>query len=181
MKKLIKTETGFTLIELLIVVIIVAVLVAVGVPLLQGNIERAKMTEADAGLGILRTGLRSRLAEHGSSILPAAPLTTADLGARNRVPNTTPGDLDGRFFSEEAYGGGAAGTLAGVGDTFTPNTFCISLNGALSVAAPAGTINGAVRADEVNGNGNSPTLVRSMDHNGTIFRVLGCTAGQEVN
>ena len=50
MKKLMKNETGFTLIELLIVVIIVAVLVAVGVPLLQGNIERAKLTEADAGL-----------------------------------------------------------------------------------------------------------------------------------
>src|SRR3990167_8891322 len=108
MKKLMKNETGFTLIELLIVVIIVAVLVAVGVPLLQGNIERAKLTEADAGLGILRTGLRARLAEHGSYILPVAPDTIDDLGAKLRVAGAggaagTPGDLDGRFFSEESY------------------------------------------------------------------------------
>ena len=42
-------QAAFTLIELLVVVIIVAILAAVGIPLLSGNIERARASEADAG------------------------------------------------------------------------------------------------------------------------------------
>src|SRR3989338_5022281 len=48
-------RAGFTLIELLVVVIIVAVLAAVGVPLLSANVTRARGTEAETGLGTLRT------------------------------------------------------------------------------------------------------------------------------
>ena len=88
-----KKQSGFTLIELLVVVIIVAVLAAVGIPLLTGNIQRARASEAEAGLGTIRTSIRAYIAENKT--LPAT-LTLANVGLQA-------GDLDGRFFDDAAY------------------------------------------------------------------------------
>ena len=170
MNKFKRNRSGFTLIELLVVMIIVAILVAVGISLLQGNVRRAKFTEADSGLGTIRTHMRARLAEHGSYLLPAAP-TLPGIGIRMRtlVAPIVPGDLDGRFFSEESY------AIPGVGGPVTTaTTYCAGVDGTLSVNA-AGS--GSVRANEVDGT-NSPFFQRSMDQNGTIYNGnFTCTAG----
>ena len=108
-------RSGFTLIELLIVVIIVAVLAGVGVPLLSANVQRARASEADAGLGTIRTGIRAYIAEN--TTLPAA-LSLAQVGVAS-------GDLTGRYFSDASF------TIA---PTVSTVLYCIGANGATSTA-----------------------------------------------
>ena len=159
-----KNQSGFTLIELLIVVIIVAILVAVGVPLLQGNVERAKLTEADAGLGTIRTGMRAYYAEHAKYALPA-DFSVIGIKLPTVGPPATPGDLDGRYFSQVAYtNGGTIPLMSNVTDT----TYCAGVNGANSTNPPAP---GA--ADVVK-------LKRSMNQDGTIYNSTDCS-GTAVN
>ena len=152
MLKLRKNSAAFTLIELLVVVIIVAILAAVGVPLLAGNIERAKGTEAEAGLGTIRTAMRSFFAEHGTY----AGATMSNIGLKLRADGAPVGDLDGHFYSEEAYSvipGGGAPSI----------TFCARATGANSVDPPA------PKEAEV------ATIDRAMNEQGTIFNTLpGC-------
>lgn len=148
-----KNQSGFTLIELLIVVIIVAVLAAVGVPLLQGNVQRARMTEADAALGTIRTGMRAYYAEHGQY---AAPVDFSVIGIKLPDTNANPpvaGDLDGRYFSQTSY------ILPTTGNS--GSTFCAGVDG--------GTNNSALRASEVS------TVKRSMDQVGSIYNNATCT------
>ncbi len=147
-----KKSWGFTLIELLVVVIIVAVLASVGIPLLTGNVERAKASEAESGLGTIRTAMRAEVAET-SGVLPALAGVTPD--AAGIGFNAT--DLDGRFFSTSAYRVTAAG-----GDA----TFCIGVDGAVGNTAPKAT--------------QVVTIARSMNEIGTIFDDASCT-GTELN
>lgn len=176
MKKFRMNRSGFTLIELLVVIIIVAILVAVGIPLLQGNVRRAKLTEADAGLGTIRTAMRAYLAEHGNYNVGASPMTAAttpnlsNIGIKLRVTATSAGDLDGRFFSEEAYSVTNNGTT-------TPSTFCATVTGASSIST--GTSIFTPRANEVNGTSGT-ALNRSMDDLGHLYNATVCT-GTPVN
>src|SRR3989338_142078 len=102
-----RNRAAFTLIELLVVVIIVAVLAAVGVPLLSANVARARLSEAEAGLGQIRTGMRARFAEF-----------TTYAGANGLTPiaaniGIAAGDLTGRFFEDDDFPAlvAAAGTF----------------------------------------------------------------------
>ena len=147
-----KKQGGFTLIELLVVVIIVAVLAAVGIPLLSGNVARARASEAEAGLGTIRTSMRARLAEVGT--FTAVP-TFAQIGLTTTAGNNQGGDLDGRFFDDDAY------TIASASGT----SYCVNVTGASSIAP---------RATQV----QAPNLIaRSMDQNGTIYDAPGCLGG----
>ena len=143
-----KKQSGFTLIELLVVVIIVAVLAAVGIPLLSGNIERARLSEAEAGLGTIRTSMRAEFAEQGAAVgwstlgAPVAPVA-ANIGLNA-------GDLTGRFFADADY----VITAAEVA------TFCAGVTGSAASAAP--------RGDQVAG------LTRSMNQDGTLFDDAVC-------
>ena len=56
---------GFTLIELMIVVIIVGILAAAAVPIYQGFVKRAYITEAKASIGTIRTAEEVHFAENG--------------------------------------------------------------------------------------------------------------------
>ncbi|MBI4436643.1 MAG: prepilin-type N-terminal cleavage/methylation domain-containing protein [Candidatus Omnitrophica bacterium] len=146
-----KHQSAFTLIELLVVVIIVAVLAAVGVPLLSGNIQRARASEAEAALGTIRTGLRAFFAENRTY----TGATFANIGITITNLTNNDGDLDGRFFDDNDY-------------TFVPtgasgSGFCASVTGS-GVAGPGN----APRAADVVG------LSRSMDQEGTIFQDPGC-------
>ena len=103
-------QSAFTLIELLVVVIIMAILAAVGVPILSGNTESARATEAVAGLGTIRTAVRAYLAEN--STLPST-LVLTDVGLK-----TT--DLDGHFFG---------GNIYSIAPTEGATTYCITVDG----------------------------------------------------
>ena len=135
-----RKQVGFTLIELLVVVIIVAVLASVGIPLLSGNIARARASEAEAGLGAIRTGLRAYFAENRTY----AGATFANIGITTNTGNAN-GDLDGRFFDDNDYSM----------PTLTGTTYCIQVTGGTDA-------DDAPRAADVDG------IVRSMDQTGAI-------------
>ncbi len=166
MNRIKKSTAGFTLIELMIVVIIVAVLAAVGIPLLSGNVERAKLTEADAGLGTIRTALRAKVAEVGSA--PAADMTNDVL--RTQL-NFKAGDLTGRYFGDGDYSYkfvAAAGT--------TPAGYCLNVEG--NHAKITGDVDAVVLANK---RSQVAGIFRSMDQNGTIYKVADCVPGATVN
>lgn len=137
MKK--NSKAGFTLVELMVVAIIVAILAAVAIPLMSANRTRAMATEAEAGLGTIRTVLRAMFAEtgaynvdlNGDDIDSSDPtdlpgLNPGDLDGR-------PGDLDGRYFDGSAY------TMSLAADTYT-----LTATGDDSTAPQAADVAGVV-------------------------------------
>ena len=157
-----RERSAFTLIELLVVVIIVAVLAAVGVPMLSANVQRARASEAEAGLGTVRTALRSYFAENQTYV--GATLPNIGLNVDQSGAGSLDDDLDGRWFSDDAY---ALGGLSLTG-------FCVRVNGAAS-AAP--------RADQVDGTGSNPVIIRTINQDGQL-RANGsatCTGGTVLN
>ena len=142
-----RNESAFTLIELLVVVIIVAILAAVGVPLLSANVQRARASEAEAGLGTWRTGVRAFLAENGGTFPTGTTTVTLAQAGFNTV------DLAGRWFNSPAYSNTATGGTA---------NYCVSVTGASSTAP---------RADQVQG---ALLITRSINQDGTIFDATVC-------
>lgn len=113
-----KNKAGFTLVELMVVAIIVAILAAVAIPLMMGNKNRAIATEAQAGLGTVRTALQVYKAEHGgfpnaSAVAPYTVLSTIKQG-----------DLAGKYFLDSDY------TL-----TSTPSNYTATATGSTNDAA----------------------------------------------
>ena len=97
-------KKGFTLVELMVVILIVGILAAVAIPLMQGRIDKAKWSEANATAGTIRTAVRAYCAEtsvataianvDGTNL--AAATTLAALGF-----NAT--DLVGTYFTGADY------------------------------------------------------------------------------
>ena len=147
-----RNESAFTLIELLVVVIIVAVLAGVGVPLLSANVQRARASEADAGLGTIRTGLRAYFAENTTYV--GATLT--NIGLRSVVADNND-DLGGRYFDDNDF------TLP----TLTAVAYCIQATGGTDPDE-------APQAAQV----TAPNQVtHSMNQNGTICNTACPCAG----
>ena len=146
MGKFKRNRSAFTLIELLVVTIIVAVLASVGIPLLSGNIERAKATEAEASLGTIRTGLRAYFAEHGEypNFTNQAP-DTADIGINKD-------DLLGRFYDTVDYA---------IDSNATSGIYCIKATGNSTTSrAPK-----KIEVDDID---------RAMNQKGDIFNTAAC-------
>lgn len=79
-----ENQKGFSLVELMIVLVIIGILAAVGVPIYTSNVQKAKMSEADAALGTIRTALRVYYAENGHypSLSSATPAVSAGIGIK---------------------------------------------------------------------------------------------------
>ena len=88
-----KSKSGFTMVELMVVVLIVGILAAVAVPLMSGRIDASKWSEGKAAMGTIASGIRAYAAEKGNfSTKPSL----SDIGITNN-------DLDGTYFTHEAY------------------------------------------------------------------------------
>ncbi|MFC1708744.1 prepilin-type N-terminal cleavage/methylation domain-containing protein [Candidatus Omnitrophota bacterium] len=98
MFRVLRNKKSFTMIELMIVAVVVAILAVVLIPLMAANRARAYSTEAESGLGTLRTQLRLYYAEY--SAFPVMEVGNAVVG---EVPGVSAGDLDGTYFGDPSF------------------------------------------------------------------------------
>ncbi|NQV37056.1 MAG: prepilin-type N-terminal cleavage/methylation domain-containing protein [Candidatus Marinimicrobia bacterium] len=102
MNKLRKSQSGFSLVELMIVLVIIGILAAVGVPIYTGNIKKAKQSEADATMGMIRTQLRVYYAENATyptNVVAATEDAVTDVTVLNFVAE----NLTGKYFAAASY------------------------------------------------------------------------------
>jgi prepilin-type N-terminal cleavage/methylation domain-containing protein len=93
---------GFTLIELMVVILIVSILAGVAIPLMQGRIDSAKWSEANAAAGTIRTAVRAYAAEKGITTAQTDLAgQTADAVLSNLGFNAS--DLEGTYFTDSDY------------------------------------------------------------------------------
>ena len=92
-------NSGFSLVELMIVIVIIGVLAAVAVPIYSNNVMKAKMSEADASLGSIRTQLRLYYGENGE--YPTLSSGSYVIGASWHDIKT--GELTGKYFTDSSY------------------------------------------------------------------------------
>lgn len=129
---------GFTLIELMIVIFIVGILAAIAMPIMRGRVDSAKWSEARGGIGSIRSAARAFCAEKASDWIGVwANVTFADLGF-NVVNGADGDDLDGRYFTNEAYA-----------FAFTAyNTYTIKVTAASSLRADKPTTPASLSLDQ---------------------------------
>ena len=90
---------GFSLVELVIVIIIVGLSSAIAVPIVVSNDTKAKITEADATLGSLRTQLRIYCSKNGEYPVETSPVMV--VGANWNEFGS--GALDQKYFTDNSY------------------------------------------------------------------------------
>ena len=92
-------NSGFTLIEIIIVVMIIGILAAIAIPMMQSNTNKAKISEAIASLGSIRSAERLYFIESNRYISvdtgqwASGPLSSYIKGT----------DLDGQYFPNTCY------------------------------------------------------------------------------
>ena len=98
-----KRTKGFTLVELMVVILIVGILAAVAIPLMQGRIDKAKWSEANATAGTIRTAVRAYCAETSVGTAQSNCVGTLDDAGIQGYLGFTNDDLEGTFFAAGDY------------------------------------------------------------------------------
>jgi len=96
-------KKGFTLVELMVVILIVGILAAVAIPLMQGRIDKAKWSEANAAAGTVRTAIRAYAAETSLTTAQGLAGTTMDTATTQDALGFSANDLDGTYFEAACY------------------------------------------------------------------------------
>lgn len=90
---------GFSLVEVVIFLVIVGLSSAIALPICHSNDKKAKMAEADASLGRLRTQLRIYYSKNGEYPKEASAINVVG-GAWNDINS---GELTGKYFADASY------------------------------------------------------------------------------
>ncbi|OHB74794.1 MAG: hypothetical protein A2Z25_15560 [Planctomycetes bacterium RBG_16_55_9] len=94
---------GFTLVELMVVILIVGILAAVAIPLMQGRIDKAKWSEANAAAGSIRTAVRAYAAETSIATAQGLASETLDDTDTQTALGFSANDLEGTYFTAANY------------------------------------------------------------------------------
>lgn len=94
---------GFTLVELMVVILIVGILAAVAIPLMQGRIDKAKWSEANATAGTIRTAVRAYSAETSITTAQGLKGKTMDDSTTQAALGFNSTDLEGVYFTAKDY------------------------------------------------------------------------------
>ncbi len=87
-------QEGWTLVEVMIVVLLMGIIASVAIPIYRANVQRAKMSEADAALGTVRMALRVYYAERNSYPAHASYTRVDSIDA-----GISASDLNGKYFT----------------------------------------------------------------------------------
>lgn len=100
-----KKNSGFSLVELMIVIVIIGVLAAVAVPIYSNNVMKAKMSEADAALGSIRTQLRIYYGENGEypTLTSGSYVMDGNGTSGTEWHSMSTGELTGKYFTDSSY------------------------------------------------------------------------------
>jgi len=123
---------GFTLVELMVVILIVGILAAVAIPLMQGRIDKAKWSEANAAAGSIRTAIRAYAAESSITAARALAGNTLDDSDTQLALGFGSSDLDGTYFEADCY------TITAV-STSAIATITVSGDDSSKTGAPSGS------------------------------------------
>jgi type IV pilus assembly protein PilA len=116
MLKLQRNSKGFTLIELLIVIAIIGILAAIALPAYMDYAKKARLTEATATIGAVKTGLTAYCSEATGG--PAA-VTAADFATPALITQNAGVSIPTKYISGMAAVGAAASPFMTITTTLT--------------------------------------------------------------
>ncbi len=141
-----KSRKGFTLVELMVVILIVGILAAVAIPLMQGRIDKAKWSEANATAGTIRTAVRAYCAETSVATAVANVTTALSVATTRTALGFAASDLEGTYFATGDYSITAISDPDGIAtvqvangskaDAPTDGPYVLAVDGSWGPAAP---------------------------------------------
>jgi len=165
-------KQGFSMIELLVVLLIIAVLAAVAAPLFFNNSAKAKLSEAVAGAGSIRSAERTYYSQNSSyySVNSSETVYFGTGGSKSADLGVT---MHGnKYFSPASYTVTVGGSWTSTPTGFQPaQDFLITVNGTNSVSLATDATDGAANAGDVG------SYMVEMDNAGQTIYSIGGTAG----